>query len=69
MSSPRFPEPYEHRHPPFCNIRDLNVKEEEELWAILDHLAAQDKALIEIHRQLAAIRNDRERLNGTDDPL
>ncbi|MDY0187143.1 MAG: hypothetical protein RBR16_04390 [Syntrophus sp. (in: bacteria)] len=40
------------------------MKEEEELRTILDHLAAQDKALIEIHRQLAEIRNDRERLNA-----
>ncbi len=46
---------------------DLNVKEEEELRAILDHLAAQDEALKEIHRQLAVIRNDRGQTAATGD--
>jgi len=45
---------------------DLNVKEEEELRAILDHLAAQDEALKEIHRRLSAITADRTRNAGTD---
>ncbi|SEM79871.1 Protein of unknown function [Syntrophus gentianae] len=49
------------------NYYDLNVKEEEELRAILDHLAAQDEALKEIHRQLAAIRNDRGPSAGPGD--
>ncbi len=36
---------------------ELNLKAEEELRAILDHLAAQDEALKEIHQQLATIQN------------
>jgi len=45
---------------------ELNLKEEEELRAILDHLAAQDEALKDIHRRLAVIQADRERHAGTN---
>jgi len=48
------------------NNYDLNVKEEEELRAILDHLAAQDAALMEIHRRLAELQEDREQSRGAD---
>jgi uncharacterized membrane protein len=39
---------------------ELNLKAEEELRAILDHLAAQDEALKDIHQQLAATQNLRK---------
>lgn len=35
---------------------ELNLKEEEELRAILDHLTAQDEALQDIYRRLAALQ-------------
>jgi uncharacterized membrane protein len=45
---------------------ELNLKEEEELRAILDHLAAQNEALQEIHRRLAALQADRGQAGGAD---
>ncbi|MCB0010549.1 MAG: DUF1003 domain-containing protein, partial [Anaerolineales bacterium] len=33
----------------------INLKAEEEIRAVLDHLAAQDAALLTIHQQLAAL--------------
>jgi len=46
---------------------ELNLKEEEELRAILDHLAAQEEALQEIYRQLATLQDNRRRPAGRDD--
>ena len=59
MIRPRFPEPFKHAHPPVQNINEIleaqrtfGQKTEEEVRSILDHLAAQNDALIEIHRLL-----------------
>ena len=45
---------------------ELNLKEEEELRAILDHLAAQDEALKDIDRRLSELQADRENHAGVD---
>ncbi|KAB0669628.1 DUF1003 domain-containing protein [Oryzomonas sagensis] len=37
----------------------INQKAEKEIRAILDHLAAQDQALLEIHQMIAELRGDR----------
>lgn len=37
----------------------INQKAEKEIRAILDHLAAQDQALLEIHRMIAELRDNR----------
>ncbi|KAA0895231.1 DUF1003 domain-containing protein [Oryzomonas rubra] len=37
----------------------INQKAEKEIRAILDHLAAQDQALLEIHRMMAELRGTR----------
>ena len=45
----------------------INEKAEQEVRAILEHLAAQDAALLEIHRLLAELR-EQEHLSGNPTP-